>query len=174
MMLWSKAKWGRGSGGGALSPLLCTTPRHKGGKVSEVPSFITSKACTLHTAPFVQVSMYLYSSQHRRHRMLGQGVQQVWLQGFNNHCRNRQCAKGTGDVCCTGSTHKLYLESRSHAWARWRREFTKRQNASGTKLMRAHRYRMEHLYNEAVARVVARHTYDENNCRTLTETPSHM
>ena len=69
--------------------------------------------------------------------------------------------------------HELHLESCSHAWAQWRREFTKRQNASDTKLMRAHWYRMEHLSDEAAARVVARHTYDANDCLTLTGTPSH-
>ena len=60
--------------------------------------------------------------------------------------------------------HKLYLESCSHAWTQWKREVTRRQNASDTKLMWAHWYRMEHLYGEAVVRVVTRHTYDENVC----------
>ena len=53
-------------------------------------------------------------------------------------------------------------------------EFTNRQTASDTELMRAHWYQMEHLYDKAVAWVVARHTYDENDCLTLTGTPSHM
>ena len=70
--------------------------------------------------------------------------------------------------------HELYLEPRSCAWTRWRREFTKRQNVSDTKLTRAHWYRMEHLYDEAVARVVARHTYDESDGSTLTGTPSNI
>ena len=52
--------------------------------------------------------------------------------------------------------HGLYLESCSDASARWRSEFTRRQNA------------------EAAAQVVARHTYDANDCRALTGTPSHM
>ena len=43
-------------------------------------------------------------------------------------------------------------------------EFTKRQTDSDTELMRAHRYRMEHGYDEAVARVVVSHTDDENDC----------
>ena len=53
-------------------------------------------------------------------------------------------------------------------------EFTNRQTASDTELMRAHWYQMEHLYDKAVAWVVARHTYDENVCLTLTGTPSNM
>ena len=70
--------------------------------------------------------------------------------------------------------HELYLGSCSYAWTRWRREFTKRQNGPDTKLIRAHWYRMEHLYDEAVARVVARHTCGGNGCPTLTGTPSNI
>ena len=60
--------------------------------------------------------------------------------------------------------HELYLVSCSHAWTQWRREFTKRQNASDTKLMRADWYRMEHLYDEAspMMRMTASHHPDGN------------
>ena len=51
---------------------------------------------------------------------------------------------------------ELYLESCSEASARWRSEFTRRQDA------------------EAAARVAALHTYDAHDCLTLTGTPSHM
>ena len=39
------------------------------------------------------------------------------------------------------------------------------------KLMREHWYQMEHLYDKAVAKVVVRHTYGENDCLTLTGIP---
>ena len=45
-------------------------------------------------------------------------------------------------------------------------------NASSL-IVGAHWYRLRHLYDEAAARVVARHTYDANDCLTLTGTPSH-
>ena len=70
--------------------------------------------------------------------------------------------------------HRIHLESCRRAWARRRREFTRRQNASDTILRRGHWYRMEHLYDEAVARVVARHTYDGNDRLTPTAIPPHM
>ena len=62
--------------------------------------------------------------------------------------------------------HELYLESCSDASAQWRSEFTRRQNAEW--------YQLRHLYAEAAARVAALHTYDANDCLTLTGTPSHM
>ena len=49
-----------------------------------------------------------------------------------------------------------YLESCSGASARWRSEFTRRQDA------------------EAAARVAALHTYDAKDSLTLASTPSHM
>ena len=70
--------------------------------------------------------------------------------------------------------HKLYLESCSHAWTRWGREFTQWQNASEMEPLGAQLYRMEHLYDEAVAEVVARHTYDEHECPTLKGTPANI
>ena len=59
--------------------------------------------------------------------------------------------------------HKLYLKSCSYAWKRWRWKFTEQKQVvrvRDTKLMRAHWYPMENLYDEAVARVGARHTYE--------------
>ena len=46
------------------------------------------------------------------------------------------------------------------------------QNAADTKLIRLHWVRLEHIFDEAVARVVARHTCDAHDCLTLTGTPS--
>ena len=70
--------------------------------------------------------------------------------------------------------HEFYLESRSCAWKRWRWKFTEQKRIVDTKLLRAHWHRLERLYDQVAARVMARYTYDGHDCLTLTGTPSGM
>ena len=97
-----------------------------------------------------------------------------WMGQVHMGLHDLQMWERTWDGNVQHRVHELYLESCSNAWARWRRKFTRRQNASDTKLFGAHWYQLRHLYAEAAARVVACHTYDANDCLTLTGTPSHM
>ena len=97
-----------------------------------------------------------------------------WMGQVHMGLHDLQMWERTRDGHVQHRIHELYLESCSDAWARWRREFTRRQNTSDTKLVGAHWYRLRRLYAEAAAWVVARHTYDANDCLTLTGTPSHM
>ena len=51
---------------------------------------------------------------------------------------------------------------------------TAKRQIVDTEVLRAHDTRVKRLYDEAVARVVARYTYDAHDCLTLTGTPSGM
>ena len=70
--------------------------------------------------------------------------------------------------------HQLYLKSCSHTWRRWRWKSTEQKQTVDTELLRSHCRWLERLYDEAKATVMARHTYDEHDCLTLTGTPSGM
>ena len=87
---------------------------------------------------------------------------------------------GWGEPCqktnnaCMPQTLNAEITRMSTVWSQWRRKFTKQQNAADTKLIQLYRYQLEHIFDEAVARVVARHTYDAHDSFTLTGTPSRM
>ena len=71
--------------------------------------------------------------------------------------------------------HELYLQSCRYTWRRWRWRYTAGRQIVDAEVLRAHDTRVKRLYDEAVARVVARYTYDAHDCcLTLTGTPSGM
>ena len=68
--------------------------------------------------------------------------------------------------------HRLYAESCRRILRYWRHEFTRRQSASGGKLMSAGWARREFLLQRSEEMLKSRHSYGANNCFTLTGAPS--
>ena len=64
--------------------------------------------------------------------------------------------------------HQLYLTSCSNTWRQWRWTFTEQKQIVDTELLGSHYRWLERLYDEAKATVMARYTYDEHDCLTLT------
>ena len=70
--------------------------------------------------------------------------------------------------------HQLYLKSCSYTRRRWRWKFPEQKQIVDTELLRCHYRWLERLYDEAKATVMARYTYDEHDCLTLTGIHSGM
>ena len=70
--------------------------------------------------------------------------------------------------------HQLCLKSCSHTWRRWRWRFTEQKQIVDTELLGSHYRWLERLRDEAKAAVMARYTYDEHDCLTLTGSNSGM